>query len=35
MLDIADRRYGSDKKYTYAVDQKFQNSKALHWYWQI
>ena len=26
ILDVSDRRYGSDKKYTAAVDNKFANS---------
>jgi len=29
ILDISDKRYGNDKKYTYAVDTKFTNSKNL------
>lgn len=30
ILDVQDKRYGSDKKYTHAVDEKFKNSKNLH-----
>ncbi len=30
ILDIGDKRYGKDKKYTHAVDTKFANSKNLH-----
>jgi len=29
ILDIGDKRYGLDKKYTHAVDTKFKNSKSL------
>lgn len=29
MMDVADKRYGVDKKYTYAVNTKFENSKVL------